>query len=91
MKGSPDILIDFKEGGGNTSLIGTDSRDSALSGTRSMNLGKIVASNPEEKRRRAILHEFGHALGVVHEQSSPLAGIAWIKDVVYRETAATYG
>lgn len=36
----------------------------------SMNLG-FDLSFPKSKRRRAVLHEFGHALGLEHEHQSP--------------------
>jgi hypothetical protein len=35
-----------------------------------------------------VLHEFGHALGLVHEYSHPDANIQWNKEVVYRDLAA---
>ena len=56
-----------------------------------MNLENMLETTLEEKRRRAILHEFGHALVVVHEQASPLANISWNKDVVYSEVAERNG
>ena len=31
-----------------------------------------------------MLHEFGHVLGLIHENSSPNANLPWNKDVVYR-------
>jgi serralysin len=34
--------------------------------------------------RKTILHEFGHALGCVHEHQSPVQDIPWRKDLVYR-------
>lgn len=88
--GTPDILVGFEEGGGNRSFVGTDSALLIANGEKSMNLGKMVPSNPEEKRRRAIIHEFGHALGMEHEQSSPAANIAWNKDAVYKEALANF-
>jgi hypothetical protein len=32
---------------------------------------------------RVVIHEFGHALGCVHEQASPPASIPWDKAKVY--------
>ena len=32
-----------------------------------------------------ILHEFGHALGLIHEHQNPVGGIQWNKPVVYRD------
>ena len=31
-----------------------------------------------------MLHEFGHALGAIHEHQNPSAGIPWNKEAVYR-------
>ncbi|MGK2965012.1 MAG: M12 family metallopeptidase [Tepidiformaceae bacterium] len=31
-----------------------------------------------------VLHEFGHALGLIHEHQNPVGGIKWNKPVVYR-------
>jgi hypothetical protein len=33
--------------------------------------------------RRTVLHEFGHALGCIHEQASPAAAIPWDEPKVY--------
>jgi serralysin len=41
--------------------------------------------------RRAILHEFGHALGLIHEHQAPKSGIAWNIDALRRRVAATRG
>ena len=35
--------------------------------------------------RRVVLHEFGHALGLIHEHQSPSANIQWNQEVVIRE------
>ena len=32
-----------------------------------------------------VLHEFGHALGLIHEHQNPVGGIQWNKPVVYRD------
>lgn len=69
----PDIRIAF-EADGNWSAIGTDalSRDPS---EPTMNL--------ENVEQRTILHEFGHALGLMHEHQHPDAGIRWDREAVY--------
>lgn len=42
----------------------------------------LAGLTPDEVRRKA-LHEFGHALGWIHEHQSPAAGINWDKPKVY--------
>ncbi len=49
-----------------------------------MNFGGFTMATPEAEYSRVVLHEFGHALGCIHEHSSPSGGIKWNKEVVYR-------
>lgn len=81
--GACDILVDFNPTKGSWSYIGTDSRYFARQGKPSMNLGWILENRSEESIRQVILHEFGHALGAVHEHESPFAKIPWNKEAVY--------
>lgn len=41
--------------------------------------------------RRTVLHEFGHALGLLHEHQSPAADIPWDVEKVYAWYAANQG
>ncbi|MCJ1471911.1 hypothetical protein MMC13_000552 [Lambiella insularis] len=50
------------------------------SGKPSLNLGWINDTRSEAEIRQVILHEFGHALGAVHEHESPFATISWNKE-----------
>ena len=79
-----DIKVAFKwnNDGGSWSYIGTDSK---LIGqySPSMNYGWFSSSTPESEFSRTIIHEFGHALGLVHEHQSPAANIPWDKPKVY--------
>ena len=47
-----------------------------------MNLGWIDQNKKPSAIRQVILHEFGHALGAVHEHESPYSTIPWNKDKV---------
>jgi hypothetical protein len=87
-----DIRITFNKGG-SWSLIGKQSSQfsvdansgKSLSGKAgtSMNYGWFNQNTSEQEFRRTILHEFGHALGMLHEHLSPLSGIKWNMPKVY--------
>ena len=76
---SADITITMAPGGGNWSHLGTNS----LSYKPSMNIGQCVES--------IVIHEFCHALGMIHEHQNPRGNpIKWNKPVVY-ETMGKHG
>ena len=81
---SPDaeIRIAFQKDG-SWSYIGTDNlviaKDKAT-----MNFGWFTASTADEEIERTVVHEFGHALGCIHEHQHPDAGIPWDKPAVVR-------
>ncbi|KAL2279396.1 hypothetical protein FJTKL_13466 [Diaporthe vaccinii] len=79
-----DVLVGF-DPGRSWSLIGTDSSDPSSKNQTSLNLGWIEDGNSEDDIRRVVLHEFGHALGMIHEHASPYANISWNKDHVYKK------
>lgn len=77
-----EIRISFKQEG-SWSYLGTD----ALSIPKTqptMNYGWLKPNTPEEEYSRVVLHEFGHALGCIHEHQHPKNGIQWNKEAVYR-------
>ena len=70
-----DIRVGFRNQGLYYSLIGSGSRHGSPNGP-SMNLGFAPGNKPMHwdnaaERRRLILHEFGHALGLDHEHKHP--------------------
>ncbi len=77
-----ELRITFR-GTGNWSYVGNAARQIHPS-EPTMQLGGLTVGDPPDHIRRKVLHEFGHALGCVHEQSSPAASIRWDVDAVYR-------
>lgn len=80
------IRISFEKGKGNWSNVGTDCL-SIKNSEATMNFGNIVESSPTSKIRRAVLHEFGHALGCEHEHMSPLRSFKWNEEQIYADCA----
>lgn len=71
-----EIRITFDETDGSWSYIGTDSRNIPFN-EATMNFGWLDKS--------VVLHEFGHALGMIHEHQNPEGGIKWNKPKVYED------
>jgi len=57
----------------------------SLIGTKSNNARGKSTLNVANVTRSMVLHEFGHALGFVHEQAHKDANIVWNKDQVYKD------
>lgn len=74
--GPYDVRIGFNPGAGAWSYVGTDNK---LVGQTyaTMNLGWI---SPD-----ATKHEFGHMLGLLHEQQNPQSGICWDENEVIKD------
>jgi len=64
------------------SYIGTDCKKISQY-KPSMNFGWFSEYTSSAEFRRVILHEFGHALGLIHEHQHPEANIQWNKTAVY--------
>ena len=56
-----------------------------------MQLGWLDAATPHDELRRVVLHEFGHALGFVHEALVPWASIPWNRPYIYDYYKRTNG
>ena len=84
-----DIRVSFIQGGGHKSRLGNFTTDFRQD-QPTMNLD-INDGTEEDEFSRSILHEFGHALGMVHEHQSPARGIPWDKDKVYEYYSIHHG
>lgn len=78
-----DIRISFKYEG-SWSVIGTTCRQ-VPKGEPTMNFGWLTPGISDDEARAVILHEFGHALGLIHEHQNPDQPIKWNKPVVIED------
>jgi hypothetical protein len=86
---SAEIRVSFVPGGSN-SQVGTDCLD-IPQGNASMNFGWFDDQTKDDEFSRVVLHEFGHALGLIHEHQNPSSHIPWNKPKVYKYYKSTQG
>jgi Putative peptidoglycan binding domain/Matrixin len=80
------IRISFSEEG-SWSAVGTDALNAAYFPKHqpTMNYGWLDADTDDDEYERVVVHEFGHALGLIHEHQTPAAtALKWNVDEVYR-------
>ncbi|KAK5659090.1 hypothetical protein OQA88_1180 [Cercophora sp. LCS_1] len=80
------VRVRLFDGAGGVSWLGTSCRNEAAN-KPTMQLGVST----DETFKFTVLHEFGHVLGLVHEHSSPRAGIKWKRDEVLTHFRSSYG
>ncbi|MEM1119331.1 MAG: M12 family metallopeptidase [Bacteroidota bacterium] len=88
--GRADIRVTFVENGSSWSVIGKQALQVDQS-QATMNFGWLNDRTPEYEFKRTILHEFGHALGLLHEHQNPSGGIPWDEQAVYDHYWRTQG
>jgi hypothetical protein len=81
-----EIIIELNGNSVHSSHIGKNALQFSRRGIATMKLG-IGVERQLESIRRPILHEFGHALGCIHEHQSPASPIQWKEPVVIRTYA----
>lgn len=79
-----DIRIAFDKNGGSWSYVGKQALQIAKR-KPTMNLGWVSENTAEKSFASVVLHEFGHAIGLLHEHNHPQANLKWKKDVVYAD------
>ncbi|KAK0647011.1 hypothetical protein B0T16DRAFT_171800 [Cercophora newfieldiana] len=77
-----EIRVRVDNSGQSWSRVGTDCLATPLS-LPTMNLGWLNETTSDEEFSRVVMHEFGHAIGCIHEHQSPAGGIPWDKPAVY--------
>ena len=81
-----EIRISFREAG-SWSALGTDCLVAEwypLS-KATMNFGWLMRTSTDREYSSVVLHEFGHALGMIHEHQTPAEGIQWNREAVIRD------
>lgn len=76
-----EIRISFQSQG-SWSYIGTDALVIPKN-QPTMNFGWLTRATPADEYSRVVTHEFGHALGCIHEHQNPSGNIPWDKEAVY--------
>lgn len=82
MQGAADIRIGFDPALGSRSQLGAYAKRIPDSQS-TMNFGWLNEDTDETEFSRVVLHEFGHALGMIHEHQHPHADIPWNTEAVY--------
>jgi hypothetical protein len=84
--GDADIRISFSADAGSWSAIGTDCLVESYfpKYQPTMNFGWLRGDTADDEYERVVVHEFGHALGCIHEHQSPNETLSWNTDAVYR-------
>jgi serralysin len=78
------IRISFRYRG-SWSVLGTTCKQITDLTQPTMNFGWLTPASTDDEVNRVVLHEFGHALGLIHEHQNPNQPIRWNRDAVIRD------
>jgi serralysin len=79
-----DIRISFRYDG-SWSVLGKTCLQITDKTRPTMNYGWLTPTTSEEEIRCVVLHEFGHAIGLIHEHQNPENGIHWNRERVIQD------
>ena len=79
-----DIRISFTFRG-SWSVLGTTCQSITDETQPTMNFGSLRESTPDADAKRVVLHEFGHAIGLIHEHQHPAGGIQWNRQQIIQD------
>ncbi|MFD2938225.1 M12 family metallopeptidase [Spirosoma flavum] len=81
------VRISFQADDGSWSAIGQDALDKDYfpKDQPTMNFGWLKDDTDDQEYERVVVHEFGHALGCIHEHQSPTEHLQWNKEAVYAQ------
>jgi hypothetical protein len=88
--GASDIRVSFTQNGRSWSYVGTDAL-SIPPDEPTMNFGWLTESSSDDEYSRVVLHQFGHALGFIHEHQNPNAQIPWDRSAVIKYYTEVHG
>jgi hypothetical protein len=81
-----EVRISFSADPGSWSAVGTDCLVTTYfpKFQPTMNFGWLRDDTADTEYERVVVHEFGHALGCIHEHQSPDENLQWNVDAVYK-------
>jgi hypothetical protein len=84
--GPAEIRISFFADSGSWSAVGRDALNRSYFPLHqpTMNYGWLRDDSAEDEYSRVVLHEFGHAIGCIHEHQSPKFSRVWNRQAVMR-------
>jgi len=78
------IRISFRYSG-SWSVLGRSCKQITDLSQPTMNYGWLRPETSDDEVRRVVLHEFGHALGLIHEHQNPKNKIEWDRNAVIKD------